>query len=415
MEETIKDEQGSEVTMINVVYVSNPGYQTQYGCSQCEFKTVEIEELMDHKSSTGHTQRGTVDSIISVNQIPIKSKTLKNTFKSNSDDIINCNACEMSFASYGDLKKHILKDHEEISKIRNKTLNTQCDICSKVYASRAELKLHVDMVHLKIKKKCWVCDKRVSTPDFRDHMMTHNIKKFECNECDFKAKSAKLIKLHKSRMHCEKTLACDDCGKLFAYLEVFKVHKESVHGGTHVCPHCNFQTTNQASIEGHIHAKHNIKANYVCSFCPFDSQDMVEIEEHRTKEHAEKLLEKKYKRHISKKQVTYDCELCDRKFNGKTAKRLHVRSTHDKVVFPCEECNFKAKQRGQLKKHINIVHRNMRYKCEYCDFEGLAMRGHRLRHHADKIKIYGCNKCNYRSENKVSLQKHMVSKERKHD
>ena len=421
---SIKQKDASQVTMINVVYVSNPAYQTLYGCAQCDFKTVDIENLMNHKSSTGHLKRGTVDSIISTSQIPIEAGRLKQITESVAVEGVNCNACEVSFTSQSDLKKHILREHEEISnnpiekQIHKETQyssKVQCHICLKFYA-RSKLKLHIDRIHLQIKKRCYVCDCTIKSADFYQHMIMHRKEKdFHCDECDYKAISKKYIKTHKSRMHSEKTLACDDCGKMFSDINMFKVHKDSVHGGTKVCPHCNFQTTNLASIETHIRAKHNIQANYVCSFCPFDSKDVLEIEEHRNKEHADRLSEKKYKRHVSKKLINYDCELCDRKFNGKTAKRLHIRAVHDKIVFPCGECNFKAKQRGQLSRHIKIVHRKIRFKCEFCDFEGLAMRGHRLSHHADKLKIYGCNKCSYRSENKLSLQKHMVSKERKHD
>ena len=104
----------ADAQMMNVVFVSNPAYQTQYGCAQCNFKTVDIEKLWNHKTTEGHLNRGIVDSVISTRQIPKKVRCLE---KPDETEKIQCNACALAFTEYSDLKKHILTAHEEISDI----------------------------------------------------------------------------------------------------------------------------------------------------------------------------------------------------------------------------------------------------------------------------------------------------------
>ena len=222
----------TDVLLINVVFVSNPAYQTQYGCAQCHFKTFDFEKLMDHKSSESHLKRGIVDSVISTRQIPIEVRSFEI-----SEEVENMqyNASEIAFREYGGLKKHILNDHKEMSdpctnvktslvksKVkRNKAINSKCKICDKVYANKAKLKIHMDCIHLKTKKKCRFCDLLVKTEYFSEHIMSHKTKKFKCEECDYKAISTMYVRIHKNRMHSEKTLACDDCGKMFSNQDVF--------------------------------------------------------------------------------------------------------------------------------------------------------------------------------------------------
>ena len=64
--------------------------------------------------------------------------------------------------------------------------------------------------------------------------------KNHCNECDFKAKSKRIIKAHKLRVHEGVNYPCNQCDTKFTDLRNLKRHQMSVHEGVkYPCNQCD--------------------------------------------------------------------------------------------------------------------------------------------------------------------------------
>ena len=111
------------------------------------------------------------------------------------------------------------------------------------------------------------------------------------------------------------------------------------------------------------------------------------------------------------------CNFCDHKVKSKQGLYFHKRSTHEKVYFDYELCEFKAPQRSGIKTHTESKHINIKHYCEFCDFEGSSkssLRRHRFKLHSEQVNIFACDKCSFRTQFKSLMNKHLLSKDRKH-
>ena len=88
-----------------------------------------------------------------------------------------------------------------------------------------------------------------------------------------------------------------------------------------------------------------------------------------------------------------------------------------KIFFECDFCEYKASQRTGLRRHVESMHMNIKHLCDFCDFQSstkCAVKRHTLGFHMDKVKIFECSKCSFRSQFKSLLNKHLLSKDNKH-
>ena len=104
--------------------------------------------------------------------------------------------------------------------------------------------------------------------------------------------------------------------------------------------------------------------------------------------------------------------------NGKNQLRMHKNSRHFGITFNCDQCDFSAKQKGQLTKHVERVHLGIKHPCKFCEDEfsnQSSLRIHMMSKHPDQYQIFSCHLCNYRTESKDRLQRHLTGKYGKHN
>ena len=125
--------------------------------------------------------------------------------------------------------------------------------------------------------------------------------------------------------------------------------------------------------------------------------------------------------------VTWDCWLCDSKFNNKSKLRKHLfdhfdynlHSNHDIRVnwFYCDQdgCNYKSKNSGHLKRHKASIH-NIGVTWFHCDQVGCNykskrkddLKTHKSCIHDIDVTWFHCDQdgCKYKCKQKSSLKTH---------
>lgn len=391
MEESC-DEQESN---LRIVYVTNPGLQTEYKCAVCEFKSVIIDDFLTHKIVEGHSERGYTNKV---------ADSDKNSMvKEISNKLYSCGACVKTFPSIRAYKQHVIKRHEE-----DKNRELKCQACNEKYASLANLNKHLCR---REKVSCPKCGKRYPRKGLTKHMLIHSEKNVKCELCEYMTSDMERLTSHK-KIHGEKIYICDICSKGFPHKHSLKIHIKT-HEEKLPCPYCGSEYS-PLLLKTHIKFRHNQEEKFVCSFCSFETSNIAHIEAHKKAKHTDKHANfgnTKTKR----KELSYECKLCGKKFNHRHTRRLHMNAKHGDSFYSCAECSFKATQKGSLNRHTEQVHNGKKDKCPHCEVEVKCLDQHKRYKHPEHYKMYACNKCSYRSQHKSLLQKHLNSTERNHD
>ena len=172
-------------------------------------------------------------------------------------------------------------------------------------------------------QQCSECGKVLKGHSLKKHMeYAHgtNDKLFECNKCNYKTKTARMLSKHTKFVH-EKSrpYACDQCEKGFAQKWVMKNHIKAVHEGInpYKCENCGKGFNNPNSHERH------------------------------------KCQEYKIKVHEGKKP--FECDRCDYCCSRKSDMNRHIASVHD--PFECEICGYCCSHKSSMNRHVSAVHR----------------------------------------------------------
>ena len=59
---------------------------------------------------------------------------------------------------------------------------------------------------------------------------------------------------------------------------------------------------------------------------------------------------------MSKTDLPYPCDQCNKRYYDKSTLNKHRRSIHEGKKYPCDKCPYKATQQAHLKSHISLKH-----------------------------------------------------------
>ena len=61
-----------------------------------------------------------------------------------------------------------------------------------------------------------------------------------------------------------------------------------------------------------------------------------------------------------------------------------MRSVHEGIMFNCEQCNYRTAQKGSIQRHVLSVHEGVtKYNCELCAY--MTYRKRDLRQHIKAV------------------------------
>ncbi|XP_035671739.1 zinc finger protein 37-like isoform X1 [Branchiostoma floridae] len=262
----------------------------------------------------------------------------------------------------------------------------QCDKCDYQASRLSHVKTHILCKHTKreeLKHGCTICDYRCPFPSWvKTHMQQKHPDEaegtwkykgaiYECEECEYTAKTKYCLQLH-------------------------RITKHGLGEGSLKCELCDFQTMLKTHLAKHMKSDHNIEL-LRCSFCRYFWGSREDMETH--------LQTCKYK-------GEFQCEECSFVATSKLKVMSHMKRNHGKGTSHelCHHCGKIFYGAYKLKQHLMSHLPSKPFKCPYesCKFETIYkanMPAHLLIHSGDKP--YKCDLCSYQSVQKSNLNTHM--------
>ncbi|XP_045541169.1 zinc finger protein 181 [Papilio machaon] len=311
-----------------------------------------------------------------------------------------CDTCIIGYNSYKTYNTHVTNKHKsDIGKHR-------CPICSVLLSSVESFTEHCKR-HFR-RYECGICQKRtIDKKAIEQHYYTtHEIslKEYQCNLC---GKISNSIDSHRYHRDSHKSrVQCTDCEKTFSHRAGLVNHRLAVHElqNTFPCTICDKVFRWRTSLKRHLE-KHDTKTkatNSGAAFCVTCSIEFSSICSY--KRHLRNSL-----KHVSRDQLKFICDHCNKRFADKTKLRDHIEDKHLHKVYNCHICNKATKNRVGLDQHIRYVHRDRpnNKMCHYCGkgFPTKVQLESHIRTHTGE-RPFICEYCPTTFSQKSNLYKH---------
>ncbi|XP_014482089.1 PREDICTED: zinc finger protein 836-like isoform X2 [Dinoponera quadriceps] len=326
--------------------------------------------------------------------------------------IYSCAICRSMFSSAGALEIH-MREHgiddpnernaniscveygslDEDVRIENDSMNSsavssdaqggyECEQCNRVLSSHANLRRHATIAHRNSKKyECTDCARIFTRKEMYEQHVQHEHKSskslFHCPECPKSFVFQTNFRYHFRTAHLEKSrdgYGCDICGKVFAEEASLKIHK-----GWHNRANSRFNTM------------------LILGKQKNDSQkSAAESNSPERPARARKSFPNPPSQSPTKSPGSFQCQVCNDKFNDVTELRTHLWDVH------CA--------RNKPEKSIS----NDELQCELCtnvfpdkDILAAHMKWHKANPILNDVhKTYTCDVCNKSYSSKKVLWKH---------
>ncbi|XP_069477770.1 zinc finger protein ZFAT isoform X2 [Ambystoma mexicanum] len=183
-----------------------------------------------------------------------------------------------------------------------------------------------------------------------------------------------------------KIFTCESCNKVFKFKHSLQAHlRIHTNEKPYKCPHCTYASAIKANLN--VHMRKHTGENFACDYCSFTCLSKGHLKVHvervhkKIKQHC-RFCKKKYSdvknliRHIKethdfqdikvkdsydllclltregKRQLLYDCNICERKFKNELDRDRHMLVHGDERPFACELCGYGATKYQALDLHV---------------------------------------------------------------
>lgn len=216
------------------------------------------------------------------------------------------------------------------------------------------------------------------------------LKIFTCEYCNKVFKFKHSLQAH-LRIHTnEKPYKCSYCNYASAIKANLNVHMRKHTGEKFSCDYCTFTCLSKGHLKVHIERVHK-KIKQHCRFCKKKYSDVKNLIKHIKETHD--LQDKKVKdvfdelrlmTREGKRQLLYDCHICERKFKNELDRDRHMLVHGDERPFACELCGHGATKYQALELHVRK--HPFVYVCSVCLMKfvsSVRLRAHIKEVHAD--------------------------------
>ncbi|XP_052559531.1 zinc finger protein ZFAT isoform X3 [Tympanuchus pallidicinctus] len=216
------------------------------------------------------------------------------------------------------------------------------------------------------------------------------LKIFTCEYCNKVFKFKHSLQAH-LRIHTnEKPYKCSYCNYASAIKANLNVHLRKHTGEKFSCDCCTFTCLSKGHLKVHIERVHK-KIKQHCRFCKKKYSDVKNLIKHIKETHD--LQDKKVKdvfdelrlmTREGKRQLLYDCHICERKFKNELDRDRHMLVHGDERPFACELCGHGATKYQALELHVRK--HPFVYVCSVCLMKfvsSVRLRAHIREVHAD--------------------------------
>ncbi|XP_012578353.1 PREDICTED: zinc finger protein ZFAT [Condylura cristata] len=184
------------------------------------------------------------------------------------------------------------------------------------------------------------------------------LKIFTCEYCNKVFKFKHSLQAH-LRIHTnEKPYKCPQCSYASAIKANLNVHLRKHTGEKFACDGCAFTCLSKGHLKVHIERVHK-KIKQHCRFCKKKYSDVKNLIKHTRDAHdpqdptvQEALRELCLLTREGKRQLLYDCHICERKFKNELDRDRHMLVHGDQWPFACELCGHGATKYQALELHV---------------------------------------------------------------
>lgn len=184
------------------------------------------------------------------------------------------------------------------------------------------------------------------------------LKIFTCEYCNKVFKFRHSLQAH-LRIHTnEKPFKCTQCDYASAIKANLSVHMRKHSGEKFSCDQCSFNCLSKGHLKVHVERVHQ-KIKQHCRFCKKKYSDVKNLLKHIRETHdmTDEKVKESYDEYslqtrAGKRQLLYNCEICDRKFKNKLERDRHMVVHGSKRPFGCELCDHGSTKFQALQAHI---------------------------------------------------------------
>ena len=292
--------------------------------------TEEIKVMKQNKSSESNPYSHKCNSC---SFSSISRKTLRSHIVENHAVKINCKIRDKNFKLKSDLEKHILQCHDSVKKFN-------CDKCGKTFALKWRLQKH-QKIHTENKlQKCHYynnmkicpfeeigcmfehslsesckfgkeCNKKLCSfqhMDIHKEVVSEDKELFDCNECEFKGKTATELGHHIDEVHEKWELLRDKfCDRFcrgdhgihicisnedfqeYIGFDIWATFETDESDSVYQCLKCEFTNDDSDRMRKHIDDEHKMEKASKCNLCGHQDRTWLGLVNHFRANHYKKV------------------------------------------------------------------------------------------------------------------------------
>ncbi|XP_033210155.1 zinc finger protein 85-like [Belonocnema kinseyi] len=240
--------------------------------------------------------------------------------------------------------------------------------------------------------------------------------KYTCTKCARTYKRKQTLTFHcKYECGVMPQFSCKLCGKLFKRKYDMNIHVDHVHHKTrsrksvsmHKCDICPRSYIWPNDLTRHKRTGHG-------SVVPQFFYDSCEYKTNMKRN----LLKHIASSHLKISKSRHNCDKCSRSYNTISTLNRHKRLEHAIVIpqFDCDWCEYKTERKEDLSKHIISRHlqtSETRHSCDKCSRSykwPYGLNRHKLLEHAAVMPQFTCDICYFKAKHKYVLSNHITLK-----
>ena len=221
-----------------------------------------------------------------------------------------------------------------------------------------------------------------------------------CQECGKNFNNTINFHKHYRQYHKKAESNCNICERRFHTVYLLRQHGINVH----TIEKCNICGAGMAKGVLARHRKRHMDIKFNCEKC-----DNIFTRKDSLKKHELICGKEVVKVHKTPAVMVFNCDSCGKTFKKKRYLKQHQRTHVLRITiqkYDCKCCEKIYTSNQSLAKHIEKNHTNPR-KVEDKNIGFFVLDSSPLRRVEKTKKVYSCDQCNYVSEQKANLKRHI--------